>query len=187
MGWGPKLFLGQEITGKTLGVFGCGRIGKNFIKKAKGFNMKVLYNNVYPNPELEAETGAIYVDKETLLRESDIISLHVPLLPETKHFISWEELKKMKKSSILINTARGPVVDEKALVRALQEKEIWGAGLDVFENEPVLESGLVELDNVVVLPHIASATYETRTNMGIIAVENILATLRGDTPPNLVN
>lgn len=186
-GWGPMLFLGRDITGKTLGIIGAGRIGANFAKKSKGFDMKVLYSDLQPNPEFEAETGATFVDKETLLRESDFVSLHVPLLPETKHLIGEAELKLMKPTAILINTSRGPVVDEKALVNALKTGEIWGAGLDVFENEPTLEPGLADLDNVVIVPHIASATIETRTNMGLIAVRNILSVFAGETPPNCVN
>jgi len=186
-GWAPMLLLGVDITGKTLGVIGTGRIGANFAKKAKGFDMKILYNDINRNEKFEAETGATFVDKETLLKESDFVSIHVPLLPSTKHLISTNELKMMKKTAILINAARGPIVDEKALVEALKNGEIWGAGLDVFENEPELETGLAELDNVVIVPHIASATIETRTNMGLIAVKNVIAAMNGETPPSLVN
>jgi glyoxylate reductase len=186
-GWGPLMFLGMDITGRTLGIIGSGRIGSNFAKKAKGFEMKILYNDVEPNKDFEQETGATFVDKETLLKESDFVSLHVPLLPSTKHLISDKELKLMKKTAILINTSRGPVVDEKALVRALRDGEIWGAGLDVYENEPALEPGLAELYNAVILPHIASATIETRTNMGLIAVRNILAVFKGERPETCLN
>ncbi|TCL59252.1 lactate dehydrogenase-like 2-hydroxyacid dehydrogenase [Hydrogenispora ethanolica] len=186
-GWGPMLFLGQDVTGKTLGIFGGGRIGSAFGKKAKGFEMKLLYCDVQRNPEFEAETGAEYVTKERLLRESDFVSLHIPLLPETRHFIGAAELRLMKPTAILINTSRGPVIDEAALVDALWNRTIWGAGLDVFEAEPELAPGLTELDNVVILPHIASATIATRTQMGLMAAENILAALRGETPPNWVN
>lgn len=186
-GWGPLMFLGADITGRTLGVIGAGRIGANFAKKAKGFDMTILYNDIAPNEAFEKETGAKFVDRETLLKESDFVSIHVPLTPQTKHLISDNELKMMKKSTILINTSRGPVVDEKALVKALKEGEIWGAGLDVFENEPEMEPGLAELDNVVVVPHIASATIETRTKMGLMAVNNILAVFRGENPPQIVN
>ncbi|MHB9038505.1 MAG: 2-hydroxyacid dehydrogenase [Armatimonadota bacterium] len=186
-GWGPMLFLGRDITGKTLGVIGAGRIGANFAKKSKGFEMKVLYTDVARNKTFEAETGGVFVDKETLLRESDFVSLHVPLMPETTHLIGEPEFKMMKDTAVLINTSRGPVVDEKALVKALKDGEIWGAGLDVFENEPELESGLADLDNVVIVPHIASATIETRTNMGLIAARNIIAVFDGQTPPNCVN
>jgi len=186
-GWAPMLFLGQDITGRTLGVIGAGRIGSNFAKKACGFNMRVLYTDIRQNPEFEKETGARFADLETLLGESDFVSIHVPLLPETRHLISEKELRLMKKTAILINTSRGPVVDEKALVKALREKTIFGAGLDVYENEPELEPGLAELDNVVIVPHIASATIETRTKMGLMAVENILAFFEGKIPPNIVN
>lgn len=186
-GWGPMLFLGRDISGKTLGVIGAGRIGGNFARKAKGFDMKILYNGNKRNPAFEEETGAIFVDKETLLKESDFISLHVPLMPSTHHLISTQEFKLMKKTAILINTSRGPVVDEKALVAALKNGDIWGAGLDVFENEPAVESGLTECENAVLLPHVASATIDTRTNMGLIAVRNILAAMNGEMPPTLVN
>ena len=186
-GWGPMLLLGLDITGKTLGVIGAGRIGGNFAAKAKGFGMKILYNNNHPNSAFEAETGGIFADKETLLREADFISIHVPLMPSTHHLISTSEFKLMKKTAVLINTSRGPVVDEKALVHALTSGEIWGAGLDVFENEPAVEPGLLECPNAVLLPHVASATVDTRTNMGLIAVRNILAAMNGEEPPNLIN
>lgn len=186
-GWLPDLFLGMEITGKTLGVVGAGRIGSNFARKAKCFSMRILYYDKKRNYQLEQDTRALFVDLETLLKESDFISLHVPLLPETRHLIGERELALMKKTAILINTSRGPVVDEKALANALKEKKIWGAGLDVYENEPVIEPELISLDNVVLLPHIASATFETRTKMGIMAAENILAFFRGEIPPNIVN
>jgi glyoxylate reductase len=186
-GWGPMLFLGRDITGATLGVIGAGRIGANFAKKSKGFDMKILYTDVQPNADFEKETGAKFVDKETLLKESDFISVHVPLLPETHHLIGEAEFKMMKKTAVFINTSRGPVVDEKALVQALKDGEIWGAGLDVFEREPELEPGLADLDNVVIVPHIASATIDTRTNMGLIAVKNILAYFNGENPPQCVN
>ncbi len=186
-GWGPMLLLGLDVTGKTLGVIGTGRIGANFAAKAKGFQMKVLYNDLQPNPAFEAETGGVFVDKETLLKAADFVSLHVPLLPATRHMISTAEFKLMKKTAVLINTSRGPVVDEKALAQALQLGEIWGAGLDVFEHEPAVEPELLKCENAVLLPHVASATVETRTNMGLIAVRNILAALHGETPPTLVN
>lgn len=186
-GWGPTLFLGQDITGKTLGVIGAGRIGANFARKALGFDMKILYYNRKPDKEFEKDTGAVYVDKETLLRESDFVSLHVPLTNETKYMIGRDEFKIMKRTSILINTARGPVVDEKALVEALKEGLIWGAGLDVYEGEPYIEPGLFELENVVLAPHIGSGTTETREKMAAMAAENVLAVLNGEVPPNCVN
>ncbi|HYE82932.1 MAG TPA: D-glycerate dehydrogenase [Clostridia bacterium] len=186
-GWGPMLMLGKDITGKKLGVVGAGRIGFNFAKKAKGFDMEILYTSTKPNQEMEIRLGARFTDKETLLREADFISVHVPLTPSTRHYISENEFKLMKKTAVLINTSRGPVVDEKALVQALKSGEIWGAGLDVFENEPDIEPGLIELDNVVILPHIASATIETRTNMGLIAARNIIKVLKGDMPETCIN
>ena len=186
-GWAPQLFLGQDITGKTLGVIGAGRIGSNFAKKSKGFSMRILYYDVKRDLEFEQEAKAVFVDLDTLLKEADFVSIHVPLVPETRHLIGARELSLMKKNAILINTSRGPVVDEKALVNALKEGKIWGAGLDVYENEPDIETELLNLANVVLLPHIASATYETRTKMALMAAENILAVFRGETPPNIVN
>lgn len=186
-GWEPLMLIGMDIARKTLGVIGAGRIGQAFAKRSRGFDMKILYTSNKPNPEFEAETNARFVDKDTLLRESDFVSLHVPLTPATRHMIGERELGLMKKTAILINTARGPVVDEKALVRALKEKRIWGAGLDVYEREPELEPGLAELDNVVIPPHLGSATIETRDKMGTLAAENILATLAGKIPPNCLN
>ena len=186
-GWGPLLFLGQDVFHKTVGVIGAGRIGLSFAKRAKAFDMKVLYSDVAANPQFEQETGGQYVSLETLLQESDFVSIHTPLLPETFHLISEKELKLMKKTAILINTSRGPIVDELALVKALQAGDIWGAGLDVYEFEPDLVEGLKELDNAILCPHIASATIDTRTKMGIIAVSNILAGMRGELPPNCLN
>ncbi len=186
-GWGPMLFLGRDITGRKLGIIGAGRIGFNFARKAKGFDMEIIYTGRKPNAEMEKQLGARFVDKDTLLKEADFISIHVPLTPETRHYISERELKLMKNTAVLINTSRGPVVDEKALARALKSGEIWGAGLDVFENEPDIEPELKELDNVVIVPHIASATIETRTNMGLIAARNIIQVLNGDMPETCVN
>lgn len=186
-GWGPMLLLGRDITGKKLGVIGAGRIGFNFARKAKGFDMEILYTSSKPNIEMERQLGATFTDKETLLRESDFVSLHVPLTPDTRHYLGEKEFKLMKKTAVLINTSRGPVVDEKALVNALKNGEIWGAGLDVFENEPEIDPGLKLLDNVVILPHIASATIETRTNMGLAAVRNIISVLKGGAPESCVN
>jgi glyoxylate reductase len=186
-GWTPTLFLGQDITGKTLGVIGAGRIGANFAKKAKGFDMKLLYNNRKPSKEFEAETGAIYVDKETLFRDSDFISIHVPLTEETKHMIGKKEFGMMKKSAIVINTARGPVIDEKSLVEAIKQGTIWGAGLDVYENEPAIEEGLLGLENVILAPHVGSGTTETREKMVEMAGESILTVLKGEIPANCIN
>ncbi len=186
-GWAPMFFIGLDVDHRTLGIAGLGRIGKNVARKARGFDMKILYCDVVRDEAFEAETGAEKVDKERLLAESDFLTLHTPLIPETRHWIGEAELKKMKPTAALINASRGPVVDEKALVRALREKWIWGAGLDVYEAEPVLESGLAELDNVVIVPHIASATTETRLAMGRIVVDNVTAVLTGGAPTTCVN
>ncbi|MDW7673433.1 MAG: D-glycerate dehydrogenase [Bacillota bacterium] len=187
-GWGPMLLLGGDVYGKTLGVVGLGRIGQAIIKRAKGFDMKIIYYNTRRKSEEEEKAlGVEYREFDDLIKEADFISLHLPLMPETEHLIGEREFKMMKKTAYLINTARGPVVDEKALVKALQEKEIAGAGLDVYEEEPELAEGLVGLDNVVLLPHIASASIETRTKMGIMAAENLLAGLKGERMPNLLN
>ena len=181
-GWAPMMYLGRDITGKTLGVVGTGRIGANFARKAAAFDMDVLYADEQPNPDLESAIGAKRVDLHTLLEQSDFVSLHVPLLPSTRHLIGEKELKIMKRTAVLINTSRGPVVDEAALVRALKSGEIWSAGLDVFEEEPKLHPELPKLDNVVIAPHIASSTFDTRTNMGLIAARNIINVLNGKKP-----
>jgi glyoxylate reductase len=186
-GWGIMQFLGSDVYGKTLGVVGLGRIGRVVAKRAQGFDMKVLYTDVVRFEDLEKELGIQYVDKETLLKESDYVTLHVPLLPETKHYISAKELDLMKETAYLINASRGPVVDEKALVKALKEKKITGAGLDVFEMEPKAEPELYEMNNVVLAPHIASASIETRTKMATMAAENVIAGVKGLKPPNCVN
>jgi len=186
-GWGPMLMLGQDVSNKTLGVIGAGRIGTAFALKSKGFNMKVLYVDGRVNKTLEKELKAIKVELNELLKKSDYISIHVPLTEETYHLISKNELKVMKRNAILINTSRGPVVDEKALVKALKEKWIFGAGLDVYEHEPKITEELKKLDNVVLQPHSASATFETRSKMAIIAAENMIAGLKGKIPPNCVN
>lgn len=186
-GWGPMLMLGQDVNNKTLGIIGAGRIGTAFALKSKGFSMKVLYADGKTNSTLEKELGAKKVEFNELLKQSDYISLHVPLLPSTHHLIGEKELQMMKKTAILINTSRGPVVDEKALVKALKEKWIFGAGLDVYEHEPEVTEGLKKLNNVVLQPHAASATFETRSKMAIMAAENMIAGLKGEIPPNCVN
>lgn len=187
-GWAPMLFLGQDVYGKTLGIIGMGRIGQAVARRAKGFNMKVLYNDIRRIPEeLEKELNATFVSLDELLEQSDFVSLHTYLSPETYHLINEERLRKMKKTAYLINTSRGPVVDESALVRALKEGWIAGAGLDVYEFEPKLVPGLAECENAVLLPHIASASIETRTKMATMAAENLLAVLAGKMPPNPVN
>lgn len=186
-GWAPMLLLGTDVSKKTLGIVGLGRIGSLVAHHAvKGFGMKVLYHDQKPNPEFEKEYGARFVDLDTVLAESDFVSIHVPLLPETKHLIGENEIKKMKKTAYLVNTSRGPIIDEQALVTALREGWIKGAALDVFEHEPKLTPGLAELPNVIVTPHIASATEETRSKMAECAAENIIAALEGKTPPNAV-
>ena len=185
--WGPKLFLGGDFVGRTLGIIGAGRIGSAMAKRATGWNMRILYTDVQPNPNIEKEVGAQFVDMDTLLKESDYISIHVPLTPETHHLIDEAALRKMKPTAYLVNTSRGPVIDEAALARALKEKVIAGAGLDVFEEEPKIHSDLLELENVVITPHIASATHETRNKMATMAATNLIEALRGNRPPNLVN
>jgi lactate dehydrogenase-like 2-hydroxyacid dehydrogenase len=185
--WAPLFFLGLDVDGQTLGIAGLGRIGKNVARKAAAFGMKIIYSDVKPDADFERDSGARFVDKATLLRESDFLTLHVPLNDATRHFIGENELKAMKPTAVLINASRGPVVDEKALARALKDKVIWGAGLDVFENEPKVDPGLLELDNVVIVPHIASATPRTRYAMGEIAVNNLIKVLTGQKPDTCVN
>ncbi|MBI5253528.1 MAG: D-glycerate dehydrogenase [Euryarchaeota archaeon] len=184
--WSPTLLTGRDVHGKTLGILGLGRIGSAVARRGKGFNMKILYTGPRRKRKLEKELGVKYVSKEKLLKESDFVTLHVPLLPTTYHLIGERELKLMKPSAYLINTSRGPVVDESALVVALKKRTIAGAGLDVYEKEPELMEGLAQLDNVVLSPHIASATIETRTRMAMVAAQNVLAALKG-TPINVVN
>jgi len=186
-GWAPMDFLGQDVDHMTLGIAGLGRIGSQFARKAAAFDMKVIYTDVKPVPEFERQYGATFVDKATLLREADFLSLHLALTPETRHYIGAAELAAMKPTAVLINAGRGPLVDEQALVAALRNKVIWSAGLDVFEDEPRLAAGLAELDNVVIVPHIASATFRTRLAMGKIAVDNVLSVLRGERPLTCVN
>jgi glyoxylate reductase len=187
-GWGPLQLLGQDITGATLGLIGLGRIGKAMVQRAKGFNMKVVYwNRTRLSEAEETELGIIYGSREDVLVQSDFVSLHVALTSETTHLIDAAGLALMKPTAYLINTARGPVVDEKALVEVLKSGSIGGAGLDVFEREPILEPELYDLSNVVIPPHLGSATIGTRTKMGQMAAENCFAACRGEQPPNLVN
>jgi glyoxylate reductase len=186
--WAPFHFLGREVTGKTLGIIGLGRIGKAVARRAAGFEMKILYNNrTRLNASEEKSLGVTYVNMDTIIKTSDFISLHVPLTDETHHLINQQTLARMKPGAYLINTSRGPVVDEKALLEALKNGIIAGAGLDVYEDEPELTPGLAELSNVVLLPHVGSATLETRTRMAQLAAENLLAGLRGEKPPNCLN
>ena len=186
--WGPSMLLGTDVSGKTLGIVGLGRIGSRVALHAvKGFEMKVLYNDPKPNPEFEKEFGAQFVEKiDELLPLCDFVSIHVPLLESTRHLINEARLKIMRRSSYLINTSRGPIVDEKALAKALREKWIRGAALDVFEFEPEIVPELKQLDNAILTPHIASATEETRNKMAEMAADNIIEALEGRTPPNLV-
>ena len=187
-GWGPLLLLGGEVYGKTIGIIGMGRIGQAIARRARGFDMTVLYHNrTRVEPEIEQELQATYVPLDELITQSDFIVLTVPLTPETRHLIGARELGMMKPTAYLINPARGPIVDEKALVEALRNRTIAGAGLDVFEEEPKLAPGLTELDNVVLCPISASATVETRTKMAIMAAENLLAVLRNQRPKHIVN
>lgn len=186
--WAPSLFLGRGVSGKTLGIIGLGRIGRAVAQRAKGFDMGVLYNNRRPlAATLEKELGVEYADFTTLLAQSDFVSVHVPLNDETRHLIDSEALGKMKSTAYLINTSRGPVVDERALEKTLREGKIAGAGLDVYENEPYVFPDLMELENVVLLPHMGSATVETRTGMARKATENLLAGLSGKRPPDCLN
>jgi glyoxylate reductase len=186
--WGPRMYIGSDIHGKTLGILGMGRIGSAITKRAKGFDMNVVYHDVYRREDLEEEMGITYMSKDEVIRSADFLSLHVPLTPETHHMISVEELVSMKNTAFLINTSRGPVVDEKALADALKDGVIAGAGLDVFETEPVShDSPLLELDNIVLTPHLASGSIETRTKMATTAATNLVSVLQGRVPPNLVN
>lgn len=185
--WEPLGFLGPQLWGKTLGIIGLGRIGAWVAQIAKsGYGMEIIYHDPNRNDEFELRFGAAYHELPTVLKLADIVTVHVPLLPSTHHLIGAPELKLMKKSAILINTSRGPVVDEKALVFALRKKQLWGAGLDVYEHEPKLTPGLVKLANVVLTPHTASATQEARRQMSRSAAENILAVLAGQPPLNPV-
>jgi glyoxylate reductase len=178
--WQWDMLWGQDVYGKTLGILGFGRIGRAVARRARGFNMRVLYHDtVRCEPAMERELGATYIDAESLLRESDFVSLHTLFIPETRHLINERTLRLMKKTAILVNAARGPIVDEAALVRALSEGWIAGAGLDVFEEEPKIHPGLPPLPNVVLAPHIASASFDTRLAMATLAVRNCLAVLDG--------
>lgn len=187
-GWEPLMLLGADVSGKTLGILGLGRIGSRVAHHAVlGFEMKVLYYDVKRNEEFEREFGAQFLaTPEEVLQEADFVSIHVPLLPTTRHLINAERLRIMKPSAYLINTSRGPVVDEAALADALKQGVIKGAALDVFENEPAIEPELLKLENVILTPHIASATEETRAKMAELAAENIISALSGQDPPNLV-
>ncbi len=187
--WTPLFFVGKPVWGSTLGIIGLGKIGKAVAKRASGFNMRILYNNpVRLDPEEEKQLCVSYASSEELLEESDFVSVHAPATEKTRHFINEECLRRMKRTAILVNTSRGSLVDEKALIRALRENWIAGAGLDVYEKEPVaFDNPLLDLDNVVLVPHIGSATMEARSRMSEIAAKNIISVLSGEAPPCLLN
>ena len=187
-GWDLDQLVGGDVWGKTLGVLGFGRIGRGVARRALGFNMRVIYSDAVRAHELvERELHAEFVDRDTLFRESDFISLHVPLLPETRHLISRENLGKMKRTAYLVNTSRGPVVDEEALAEALENKTIAGAALDVYEREPLVHPALLPRRDVILAPHIASASLDTRTKMAVMAANNVVALFEGRRPPNALN
>jgi len=186
--WSPQLLLGQDVYGATLGLIGLGRIGQAVARRARGFDMRVLYHSATRKPEVERELGVEWADLEALLRESDFVSLHVPLTEETRNLIGARELALMKPTAVLINTARGQVVDQEALVATLQGGRLAAAGLDVFQVEPLAaDDPLLSLENVVLLPHLGSASVATRRRMAMMAAENLVAGLRGERPPYLVN
>jgi glyoxylate reductase len=185
--WSPMQFLGMDIHGATLGIFGMGRIGQAMARRAAGFGMKIIYTDSFRLANgVEKSLDATYVEKETLLRESDFISCHCPLTPETRHAFSTAEFAAMKSTAVFVNSSRGPVVDEAALADALKTGRIFAAGIDVFEQEPKVHPALLECENAVLIPHLASASVETRSRMAAIAAQNIVACLRGETPPNVV-
>ena len=187
-GWAPKLMLGYDFTGKTLGIIGMGRIGSAVAKRASGFEMHVIYHNRHRLSEQEEkDLGVEYVSLDDIITKSDFISIHAPLTDETRHMLGEKQFKSMKKNCILVNAARGPIIDESALVKALKEGWIAGAGLDVYEDEPKVTEELLSMDNVVLEPHIGSATYETRAKMSDMVVDDCLAVLKGNKPANIEN
>jgi glyoxylate reductase len=185
--WGPKMLLGPDVWGKKLGIVGFGGIGQAVAYRAKGFGMEILYTGRSRKEEAEEEFGARYLELDELLRESDFVSIHTPLTAETQHLIGASELEKMKSEAVLVNTSRGPLVDEAALADALESGRIFAAGLDVYEEEPEVHPKLLELENVVLAPHIGSASIETRDKMAALAAENLRAVLSDEEPPNPVN
>ncbi len=186
--WEPMLLTGQDVYGSTLGIIGMGRIGTAVARRSQGFGMKVLYYDYRRNEEVERELGAEYCSLDEVLKRSDFVTIHLPLTSETYHLIGARELGLMKPTAVLINTSRGPIVDEQALYQALLEKKIWASGLDVFEEEPVpVDNPLLKLDNVVLLPHIGSASIVTRTRMATTAATNLVAGVTERCPSNLVN
>ncbi len=186
-GWEPDIFLGINLIGKTLGIIGLGRIGTMVARRAKGYNMTVVYNKHSPDPEAESQLGVRFVTLEELLASSDVVTLHVPLTEETRHMINSATLAKMKKGNFLINTARGPCVDEHALIESLKSGHLGGAALDVYDNEPNISPELVVMENVILTPHIASATKEARDKMGELAVGALLDVFNGTKPQNIIN
>jgi len=188
VGWHPMMMQGRDVYGATIGIVGLGRIGCAIAKRAKGFDMTVLYYDVIRRPDFEKEYNIKFTQLDTLLQKADFVTINAPLTKETHHLMDEKKLKMMKKTAYLINNARGPIVDEKALYKALKEGWIAGAALDVFEQEPTpMTNPLLKLDNVVVAPHISSASYETRSRMAEMVAENLVAFFEGKTPPNLVN
>lgn len=185
--WGPKLFVGVDVWGKTLGIVGMGRIGQAVARRGKGFGMEILYHNRYRKEEAEKELGARYVDLDGLLATADFVSVHTPLTDETRHLIGPDELDKMKPTAVLVNTSRGPVVDEEALADALSDGRIFAAGLDVYEEEPKVHPKLLERENAVLAPHIGSGSRETRDGMAVLAAENVVAVLSGKEPKTPVD
>ena len=186
--WGPQVLLGQDVHGACLGIVGLGAIGLEVAKRARGFGMRILYQDHRRRPREERRYGLVHTELDQLLREADFVSLHVPLTGETRHLIGERELSLMKPTAVLVNTARGPVVDQRALYRVLKERRITAAALDVTEVEPIpMDDPLLTLDNVIIAPHIASASVSTRTRMASVAVDNLLAALGGEEPPNCVN
>ena len=186
-GWKIDLFLGKELAGKRLGILGMGRIGKAVALRARAFNLDIVYTDPHRlPPDEEKKYQASYLPLDELLSSSDIITVHALLSPETHHLISREKIRLMKREAILINASRGPIVDERALTDALENGQIWGAGLDVFEREPEVEDRLLSLENTVLLPHLGSATYETRLKMSMTAARNLVQGLKGEKPENLV-
>jgi len=185
--WSPMQLLGMDIHGATLGVFGMGRIGQVMARRAAGFSMRVLYTDVNRLPEdAENALGVVFTDKAALLREADFLTVHCPLTPDTRHAFSDAEFAAMKRTAVFVNTSRGPVVDEAALARALRSGEIFAAGIDVFEKEPRVHPDLLDCENAVLIPHLGSASLETRACMAALAASNIVAVLRGGEPPNRV-
>jgi glyoxylate reductase len=186
--WGPMILLGQDLYGASLGIVGLGRIGAAVARRAKGFGMKMQYYDVTRNPQAEEELGIQYADLNKVLAESDFITLHTSLTPQTHHLVNAKQFEKMKRNCILVNTSRGPVVDNMALYEALRNGKIAYAALDVTEPEPIpKDHPLLTLDNVIIAPHIASASVATRTKMALMAAENLIAGLKGEIPPNPIN